>query len=428
MNPRYVASCIVDEVTEGHSLTASLQTHLAEVSDARDRALIQAICYGVCRYYTKLDVILSHLLTKPMQAKDSDVHALLLVGLYQLIDMRMPAYAAVDATVSASAPFKKAWARGFINAILREYGRQEAHLQQIIAEDEEAHYAHPYWWIQAIKDAWPNDWESILTANNAHPPFALRVNPQKISREAYLSQCVDANVIAETPTGIVLQEACMPDTLPGFKEGHIFVQDGAAQLAAGLLQLAPNQRVLDACAAPGGKLTHIIETEPALAEVVAVDLDATRMRLIKDNLARLQMQATCHVADILDTERWWDGKAFDAILLDAPCSASGVIRRHPDIKLLRQASDIAPLAEMQLAILEALWPLLKPGGIFVYATCSIFPKENNEVIQAFLDTHPDAHHDPIDADWGRALSVGRQILPGEHGFDGFYYARLRRYD
>lgn len=424
MNLRQVAARIINDVTDGRSLTDCLQEALPRLSDHRDRAFVQAICYGVCRYYACLDVILSYLLKNPMNAKDSDVHALLLVGLYQLKYMRIPSHAAVSETVDATAKFKKPWSRGFVNAILREYLREEAALEEKIKTEIEAVYAHPRWWIDFIKMAWPNNWEAILTENNAHPPLTLRVNIGKISREDYIALLDQGKIIPELKSGITLDKPVPVEDLPGFSEGKVFVQDGAAQLAAELLELVPGQRVLDACAAPGGKLTHILELEPELAACIAIEKDKQRIQPIKENLARLQLNAECVCADAADTGQWWDGKLFDRILLDAPCSASGVIRRHPDIKLLREPNDIKAFADMQLHLLEALWPTLKSKGLLVYATCSIFPEENTKVLESFLARHADALEKPIQATWGIAAAVGRQILPGMQGMDGFYYAVL----
>jgi 16S rRNA (cytosine967-C5)-methyltransferase len=420
---RYIAARLINEVTSGRSLSDYLEAAILPLKDPRDRAFVQAVCYGVCRFYPRLDVILSQLLEKPMKAKDSDVHALLMVGLYQLIDMRVPAHAAVAETVSATEKFKKSWARGLVNAVLRGYLREREKLEKEIAQDEEAQYMHPIWWVTALKKAWPAQWQAILTANNQHPPFALRVNQQKITREEYLKK-VNAQIIAETANGIILESAIAVESLPGFAQGEISVQDGAAQLAAELLMLAPGQRVLDACAAPGGKLTHILEIQPQLAEVIAVEKEASRLAAIKENLSRLNLQAKILCLDVAEVKP--DGGLFDRILLDAPCSASGVVRRHPDIKLLRQSSDILELAKEQLRLLTALWPLLKPGGLLLYATCSIFPEENSQIIQHFLAAHPEAEAVPLQVNWGIACSVGRQILPGMHQMDGFYYACLRK--
>ena len=429
-NLRLIASRIIDDVTDGHSLSDRLDTILPTIKDHRDRALVQAMCYGVCRFYTQLDTLLSYLLDNPMRAKDSDVHALLLVGLYQLMAMRIPDYAAVTETVNATEKLKKPWARGLVNAVLREYLRQRETLDKEIQSDPEALYAHPAWWIDGIKTAWPEHWEVILQANNQHPPFALRVNQQRLSREEYLEKLQQAGHAAqsvpETKCGIILDTPVATEELPGFSQGEVSVQDGAAQLAAEILQLAPHQRVLDACAAPGGKLTHMLEIAPDLSSVVAVEKEAARISSIKENLTRLNMHADCICQDATRVDQWWDGQLFDRILLDAPCSASGVVRRHPDIKLLRHPSDIKAMAKDQLNILASLWPLLKPGGLFLYATCSIFPEENTKVLQQFIAKHDDAKEEKIMVTWGIACDIGRQILPGMHQMDGFYYALLRK--
>jgi len=423
-NLRLTASEIILDVTNGRSLSDCLAKILPAIKENRDRAFVQAICYGVCRFYTRLDVVLSHLLQHPMREKDSDVHALLLVGLYQIMEMRIPDHAAVAETVNATQKLNKPWARGFVNAILREYLRQREQLDKKIEKDEEALYAHPDWWINHIRESWPTEWQAILAANNEHPPFALRVNQQKISREKYLEKC-EATIIPETLTGIILNEPTLAENLPGFSTGEISVQDGAAQLAAALLQLKPHQHVLDACAAPGGKLSHMLEIVPDLS-VIAVEKEASRLSAIQENLSRLNMQAECIHADVSQVETWWDGKYFDRILLDAPCSASGVVRRHPDIKLLRCPSDIPAFVFEQKKLLASLWPLLAPGGLLLYATCSIFPEENTEVMEDFLALHQDAKEEVITASFGLKCSVGRQILTGMHHMDGFYYALIKK--
>ena len=256
MNVRLLAARMIDDVTDGRSLADCLQPRLATLKDPRDRAFLQAVCYGVCRYYSRLDVIFSYLLQKPMKAKDSDVHALLMVGLYQLIDMRVPAHAAVAETVNATEKLKKPWSRGFTNAILREFLRQRETIETDMATEPEAQFAHPEWWIDVTEEAWPEHWQEILNANNAHPPFALRVNQRLLTRDAYLNKLkekeLSAHIIPETTSGMILESPIGIEELPGFAAGDISVQDGAAQLAAELLELAPNQRVLDACAAPGG--------------------------------------------------------------------------------------------------------------------------------------------------------------------------------
>lgn len=432
-NLRYTAATIIDAVTQGESLTARLDEVLPNIKEARDRSFVQAICYGVCRFYDRLDILLSYLLQVPMKAKDSDVHALLLVGLYQLTDMRVPAHAAVAETVNATEKFDKPWARGFVNAILREYLRQQEALTARLEADEEAHYSHAAWWIECIKAAYPDNWQQILVANNEHPPLSIRVNATQLSRDEYLAKLEahhPAKAIPHTTHGIQLEKPAPVESLPGFGAGQFSVQDGAAQLAVTLLDLQPGQTVLDACAAPGGKLMHILETEPKLAKLVAVELVGERIHSIEENLVRLKLEnkevVKIHCADIKDVHEWSEDMTFDRILLDAPCSASGVIRRHPDIKLLREEDDIEQLADEQFDMLKALWPLLKPDGLLVYATCSVFPEENVELIKSFVRSQQDAEAVPMDVSWGHAREMGRQILPGDEGMDGFYFAVLKK--
>ncbi len=425
-NLRLQASRIIHQVSDGKSLADILDKTLASLADPRDRAFVQALVYGVCRYYDRLDIVLSHLLQKPMKPKDVDVYALLLVGLYQLMEMRIPEYAAVTETVNATEALKKTWARGFVNAILREYIRQRESMDDVIKQDDEALYSHPAWWMKAMQSAWPAHWQTILEANNQHPPFVLRVNQRQISRAAYLQKLqtadITAHALTETQQGIILDQAHAATSLEGFAAGEISVQDGAAQLAAELLQLQNGMRVLDACSAPGGKLSHMLEI--AELDVLAVEKEPARIERIQENLARLQLQATVICADVNKVNDWWDGKLFDRILLDAPCSASGVVRRHPDIKLLRQAADIPALARQQYEMLHALWPLLKQDGLLLYATCSVFPEENNQVIKRFLGAHQDAQDEALSI--GIACDHGFQILPGMNTMDGFYYALLRK--
>lgn len=429
-NLRLTAARIIDDVTNGRSLSDALPKQLSKMKDARDRAFVQAICYGVCRSYLQLDGVLSHLLRKPMKAKDSDVHALLMVGLYQLMQMHTADHAAVSETVSAVEGLKKPWARGLVNAVLRGYLRQKDELPAMIADDPETQYAHPRWWIQMCKEAYPEHWQQILAANNEHPPLTIRVNQQKISRDDYLQKLhaenLAAKIVPATASGIIIETPVPAEQLPGFQQGEVSVQDAAAQLAAEILQVQPGERVLDACAAPGGKLTHILELEKDLS-VTAVEVDDKRMQLVDENLKRLQLSAEMICADAANLNAWWDQQPFDRILLDAPCSASGVVRRHPDIKLLRELRDIKTLPNLQLSILKALWKTLKPNGVLVYATCSVFPQENSQLISKFLSETNDAVEEKLDVSWGHPRDVGRQIFPGEDEMDGFYYAVLRKH-
>ncbi len=429
INLRMLAARTVYQVlVHGRSLSDCLPETLTRVHDVRDQSFLQALCYGVCRWYYRLDALAHSLLEKPLKLKDQDIHCLILVGLYQLTEMRVPAHAVLDETVSAAQAFKKPWAKGLVNAVLRSYQRSVVELNEKMQQSLVTLYAHPQWIIDQLQKNWLLEWQDILTANNQHPPFALRVNQKHISRERYLEKLtannMSARIMPETQAGIILEQPIGVQDLPGFLIGEVSVQDGAAQLAVELLELKPGLRVLDICAAPGGKTAHILELQPGI-ELVAVDRDEKRLQDVRNNLARLQLLATCICADANDKE-WSKGQLFDRILLDAPCSASGVIRRHPDIKILRRATDIAKLVHEQTRLLNTAWGLLKPGGLLVYATCSILPEENRTVLQAFLMSHKDAAEEKIRVNWGKACAIGRQILPGMHDMDGFYFARLSR--
>ncbi len=428
MNTRLVAAKVLSRVLQdGQSLTAALDNAFLAVESAKDRAFIQALCYGVCRQYHRLDFILSQLLDKPL--KDIDVKALALLGLYQLNFMRVKPHAAVSETVLAAR--KKPWAKALINALLRTYLREQEGLEQKADKFQAAALSHPDWLIKQIERDWPEQALQILLENNQQPPMVLRVNLAKISREAYLQLLIGQDIAAKTvsfcPSAIILDKPVPVDMLPGFSDGLASVQDTAAQLAAGLLDVQPGQRVLDVCAAPGGKTAHILESQPQLKELVAVDIDESRMQRVSENLQRLNLSAKLLVGDAANPASWWDGKPFERILLDAPCSALGVIRRHPDIKLLRRAEDIGQLQALQKTILQAVWPLLAPGGVLLYATCSVLKQENEQQVQAFLAEQSDAIELPIDASWGFAGECGRQIFTGESAMDGFYYARLSKH-
>ncbi len=428
-NPRALAARILARVAAGASLTAALDDSLPRARD-NDRALIQELCYGTLRAWPRLERIAAALLRKPLSKKDGDVQALILLGLHQLTAMRIPAHAAVAETVGAVNALGKGWARGLLNAVLRNFQRQSEVLLAKADDSEPGRWAHPQWLIDALRQAWPNDWQQILAANNEHAPMTLRVNTRKQSRADYLSALEQAGINAEatiaSDCGIRLQQAIDVRQLPGFAEGTVSVQDEAAQLAAVLLDAQPGERVLDVCAAPGGKTAHILERNDDI-ELLAVDIEAQRLQRVMDNLQRLGLTANTCSGDARRPQDWWDGRPFDRILLDAPCSATGVIRRHPDIKLLRRPGDIETLLELQGEILHAIWPLLRTGGILLYATCSVLPQENERRVSAFIAERPDAESRTIDADWGRATGIGRQILPGDTAqMDGFYYACIRK--
>ncbi|CRM76648.1 Ribosomal RNA small subunit methyltransferase B [Pseudomonas sp. 24 E 13] len=428
MNPRLAAAKALAAVLNGKaSLNSSLPVQMDKVED-RDRGFTQDLAFGTARWQPRLSALAAKLLQKPFKAADADVEALLLVGLYQLLYTRVPAHAAIGETVGCADKLKKPWAKALLNAVLRRAQRESEGLLAELEHDPVVRTAHPRWLQKSLKAFWPQQWEAICAANNAHPPMILRVNRRHHRRDAYLQLLSEAGIDAApcvySIDGIVLQAATDVRSLPGFAEGWISVQDEAAQLAADLLDLAPGQRVLDACCAPGGKTCHILEVEKDLGGVVAVDLEAKRLVRVRENLARLGLNAELIAADGRDTATWWDGKPFQRILLDAPCSATGVIRRHPDIKLTRQPDDIAALAVLQGELLDALWPTLEVGGVLLYATCSTLPTENTEVIQAFLARTSGARELDLATTAGIKQPHGRQLLAQEGGHDGFYYAKL----
>jgi 16S rRNA (cytosine967-C5)-methyltransferase len=343
--------------------------------------------------------------------------------------MRVKPHAAVSETVLATR--KKPWAKSLINAVLRTYLREQEGLEAKADKFQVAALSHPDWLIKQIEQDWPEQASQILFENNQQPPMVLRVNLAKISREQYLQLLYEQDIVAEAisfcPSALKLDKPVPVDLLPGFTDGLASVQDTAAQLAAGLLNVQPGHRVLDVCAAPGGKSAHILESQAQLEELIAVDIDEVRMLRVSENFQRLGLQATLVVGDASRPEDWWKDKLFDRILLDAPCSALGVIRRHPDIKLLRRAEDIMHLQTLQKSILHAVWPLLAPGGLMVYATCSVLKQENEHQVQAFLAERSDALELKVETtDWGNAGVCGRQILTGELAMDGFYYACISK--
>jgi 16S rRNA (cytosine967-C5)-methyltransferase len=370
--------------------------------------------------------IIRQLLKKPLKKKDSDIQALLLCGAYQLLEMRTPDHAALSSSVEACRLLKKPWATGLVNGVLRRCARER---ETLSGELDEAQLAsHPQWLYQLVRQHWPDYSEDIFLANNQPPPMVLRVNQRRTACNDYIEklagQGLEAVPGALVDTALCLANPVDVEQLPGFAEGLVSVQDEAAQLAAGLLAPEAGDRVLDACSAPGGKCCHLLEIQPGIHELLAMDSDASRLQRVAENLQRLQLQATLVPGDACEPGPALDGRLFDRILLDAPCSGTGVIRRHPDIKLLRRASDIASLAEVQSAMLRSLWPLLRPGGTLLYVTCSILPEENSRVVQRFLAESPDARCDAIDSEWGVDCNPGRQVLPGPGGPDGLYYARL----
>lgn len=430
MDARAAAVKMLERVLDGRSLNETLDEGLRAVPPGPEQSLARELVYGVLRWYSRLTAIRDGLLSKPLKARDRDISLLIVVGLYQCIELRTPPHAAVAATAEVARRLGKIWAVGVVNAVLRRFLRErEAHLTAADAMPA-TRYAHPVWLIERYQAAWPQDWERLLVENNARPPMTLRVNRRRSTPEQYLALLAEAGLVArpqsQAADALVLEAPVPVERLPGFRDGLVSVQDAAAQQAAELLDVPAGGRVLDACAAPGGKTCHLLERYPAAGEVVALDVSADRLLRIEDNLRRLGLSATVLAGDATEPATWWDDAPFDRILIDAPCSGSGVIRRHPDIKWLRRDDDLPALAATQRRLLEALWPLLKPGGKLVYATCSVLPEENDQVIAGFLAAQPAAAVQPLEKDWGIQQANGRYILTGESGMDGFYYGCLRK--
>ena len=420
------AYVIAKVVQKKYSLNPVLHAALPLLAE-NERSLCQQLCYGVLRYHHQLDFISQQLLSKRLKNKDADIAALLLCGLYQLRELRIPSHAVLSETVNATKTLGKQWAKGLINASLRNYQRQSDEIELALKHSSSSLFSHPNWLIERFKNDWPTQWQSILEANNQQPPMMLRVNKQHTTRAEYLQRLnkaeLKASEIKGCPEGLLLDKPCDVHQLPGFVNGDISVQDGAAQHVAKLLNIQANLRILDACAAPGGKTCHILEHN-ADNEVIALDIAEKRLVQIEENTQRLKLNATLIASDAGDVEKWWDGKLFDRILIDAPCSGTGVIRRHPDIKLLRRSDDIDALAEQQKRLLNQLWPLLKSDGILVYTTCSIIKHENEQQILQFLKQHPEAEEVHFTDAPAQRRTAGYQRLPGDEQLDGFYYAGL----
>lgn len=411
----------------------SLSTHLSEISLKHPDAnlpLIREYTYGVCRWMPKLSFMASQLLEKPLRKKDQDVHTLLLLGIYQLFYMRTPDHAAINESVALTRKLKKEWASKLVNGVLRNALRRKESIELEAEKTPSALFAHPDWLITRIRNDWPDLADSILCHNNIQAPMTLRVNRLKTDRSIMLEQLSAANIDAQP--GSQSQTAVLLDTpidvlaIPGFSEGLVSVQDEASQLAATFLTAEPGERVLDACAAPGGKTCAILESQPGLIEMVALDNSEKRLKRVKENLQRLGLEARIICADVLDTDAWWNGEPLDAILLDAPCSGSGVIRRHPDIKLLRNDEDIDELVKLQQQMLSTLWQCLKPGGKLLYSTCSVIKSENSDQVSAFLNSINDGNNIPLFHEAAHPCEIGLQFLPGPEKMDGFFYALLEK--
>lgn len=407
---------------------SSLLPNALEKANERDRPLMQQICYGTLRYWYRYDALASLMLRQPFHPDEMDVEILLNCALYQIEHLRTPDHAVINETVEACKQIGKPWAGKLLNAVLRRFQREREHILQLAQRLDAFKYNHPDWMLNKLKHNWPQHWEAILDANDLAPPMCLRVNRRKCDRDAYLGLLQQADIGARpgafSSDAIYLDSAVGVEQLPMFAQGWISVQDEAAQLAAHLLAPKSGMRILDACSAPGGKLCHLLEHNNAI-DIEAVELEPRRAIRISENLDRLELSAPVKIGDASTTD-WWNGELYDQILLDAPCSATGVIRRNPDIKVLRRNEDLLTLAVNQLAILSNLWDMLKPGGTLLYATCSIFSQENDRIIERFLKSHTDAKFVPLNAPWGEAREYGTQLFPQPEGHDGFFYARLER--
>jgi len=415
------------------SLDAALANYLPKLEEPRDRALTQRLAYATLRWLGATEYFSGKLLKKPLKNKDRDIYLLIQLGLVQLWREEIPAHAAVHETAAVARGLGKPWAVSLINGVLRNFQRQREVLAAGLAQSP-ARWSSPDWLIQRLQAAWPEHWQTILSANSQQAPMWLRVNLSKHSREDYLKQLQAEGIAAIaggwTKAAIRLEQACPVNRLPGFSEGAVSVQDSAAQLAVEILNPQADDRVLDACAAPGSKTCHLLELEPKISEVTALDSSATRLERVSENLQRLNLDAKVLTGDATKPADWWGGQTYDRILLDAPCSSLGVIRRHPDINWRRQPADIDTVQQIQFEILSSCWKLLKPGGKLLYVTCSVLPTENQAVIERWLATVDNARTLPLSTDWGLSAGAGRQILPGEdeHGNDGdgFFYCLLEK--
>ncbi len=438
---RALATYIVhDCVSSGHSLSMLLPSYLESLKTAQ-RPFAQEVCFGSLRWYFRLDSLLECMLTKPLRGKKKIVHSILLVGLYQLNYLDKVDYAIVKETVNVCDELKQSWAKGLVNAILRRFLREKEGLLAELDKSYESRFAYPQWLVSAIKRAWQGEAiEALLSAGNQRPPMVLRIN-QQFSLADYKQQLIDKGYAfssfaisnsAYHKQTVILDKPVAVEQLPLFSAGAVSVQDAAPQLAAHLLSPQAGETILDACAAPGGKTMHLFEVQPHLDQVIALDVSEQRLERVVENSQRLNIpsEKLSILSGDASAQQWWNGELFDRILLDAPCSATGVIRRHPDIKLLRRSHDIEELVILQANILDNLWLMLKPGGVLLYATCSILRDENDKQIEAFIarqmKSKTQVEELLIDENWGQAMPYGRQILPGKENMDGFYYALLKK--
>lgn len=427
------AQCCYQVIDQGRSLSDVLPKAQQHISNPLDKALMQEICFGVMRTLPQLEHVCARLMQKPLVKNFRVLQFLIYVGIYQLHFMRVPDHAAINATVEAARELKGQSLTKLINGVLRNVQRQPQ-LFDFSQASQAVQFNHPGWLISSLQAAYPAEWQSIFDANQQKAPLWLRVNTRQISVEEFCTALAEEDIgysqpIAALPTALLLNTPTDVTELPGYQLGWFSVQDAAAQYAGWLLAPENDQHILDACCAPGGKTCHLLELAPA-ATLIALDKDPARLVRVRENLQRLGLSAEVLAADAANPDSWWDGRLFDKILLDVPCSATGVIRRHPDIRWLRKKSDIAPLVQLQQQILQQCWALLAPGGKLLYATCSVLPAENHEQVIRFLSNNTDAHLLPIvlqgNDETATADKPGWQLLPGQLNRDGFYYALLQK--
>ena len=405
-----------------------MQQVLAELRQQHpEPALLQQLCYGTLRWWPRLVATLKLLLDKPVEKLEPQVQYLLLTGLYQLLHGNIPAHAVVQSQVEACRDLERAWACGLVNAILRKWLRHRQDMEQQLSQDQEWLHTHPLWLVKLLQQQWPDDWQQIIQAGNTQPPMHLRVNNRLGSRDSWLHKAAAAGITARPVPfcshGVHLDTPVEVALIPGFDQGMVSVQDGAAQQAAGLLDVTCDDTVLDACSAPGGKIAHLLEQTRFNSKPVCVERSKKRIPRLRQTLGRLGLEDQVSIihGDATRPEQWSGQQLFTRIIVDAPCSATGVIRRNPDIKLRPDDTMLNQLCVIQQTMLRALWPLLRPGGKLLYATCSILEQENDAQADAFFRQHPDAANSTPGVEWGRRGKYGIYILPGDNGMDGFYY-------
>ena len=429
-DPRVLAATAIGQVIKKQRSLRDVLPEVLQLAGDKHAGLIHELTAGTLRWWWQLSAITRQLLQKPLRAKEFDIEVLIALGLYQIEFTRVPAHAAVSESVNAAALLGKPWAKKLINAVLRSYLRDKEKLIETANNDETSIYSHPQWMINEVRQDWPQHWQLILNANNQLAPLTLRVNQQTITRdkaiEALAAIEVDAKQTKVSPTGVNIGAGIKIWQTGLWDQALFSVQDESAQLVAQAVDLKPQMKVLDACAAPGGKTAHLLETQPDI-DLTALEIQASRVPQLKENLQRLKLECTIKIADAVAIESWWQGEEYDLIIIDAPCSGSGIIRRHPDIKHLRHPEDIAENVETQRRLLAKLWSVLKVGGKMLYCTCSIFRQENDQQASWLLENRTDAKLVSLPEQYGLDINFGRQRLPSIDESDGFYYAYFEKH-